>query len=634
MKKFYFIIIILFLSDLVYSQNISVLTHRYSNYRTGWNNNETILNTSNVNDKQFGLIFTRQVDDQCYATPLIVSDVTINGKTQNVLYIATMNNSVYAFDADDSANTAPLFHVNVKSPGNRDLQTTDLPCTNYGTNIGIISTPVIDTISKTIYVISNEHSTGLQQAQQYFHALDITTGKEKSGSPVLIQTYVIGKGDGSKNDTLYFNPIKNNQRAALILYNGFVYASWAGFCDIPPYHGWIMGFDASTYKLKYTYNSTPNGSDGGIWLGGNGPSADDEGNIYFVSGNGTVGDSVNPNYPGERGQSLIKLRPNGDSLQLVDFFTPYNYAYLDTNDLDYGSGTAVLIPDSKLSLSIGKEGKMYLLNDTKLGRYSTSDDSVIQSMYVTPVYNFPQWTVYGSPVYYDFVSQNDSEYVYVWASFDTLKQFYFNRTTMSFDLTKTIYGKEILPDDNYGPVLSGSGNGTLAGTGILWVLRFTTGVYSGNALLEAYDARNVQKLLWTSNSPGNNMGSYTKFIYPVVANGKVYICANSNSIYVYGLKPNSLTGTNISSLNTYFLLYPNPANDIVNLKYSLISEVPNLTISFCDLYGRKLLSFPLSGTIGENFIALNVNNQLMPGIYYVIINSGEDIYNLTKLVIY
>ncbi len=634
MKNFICLLIAILFCNLIHGQNTSVLTHRYSNYRTGWNTNETILNTSNVNQNNFGLIFTRAVDDQCYATPLIVSNVTIKSKTQNVLYIATMNNSLYAFDADDSANTVPLFHVNVKSNGNRDLQSSDLPCTNYGPNIGIISTPVIDTISKTIYVLSNEYSTTLKQAQQYFHALDITTGNEKTGSPVLIQTYVTGNGAGSKNDTLYFNPLKNNQRAALLLYNGYVYACWAGFCDKPPYHGWVMGFDASTYKLKYTYNNTPNGSDGGIWLGGNGPSVDSSGYIYLISGNGTVGQGGNPNYYGERGQSIIKLRPNGDSLQVVDFFTPNNYAYIDTNDLDYGSGTAVLIPNSNLSLSIGKQGIMYLMDDTKLGKYSLTNDSVIQSIWVTPVFNFPQWNVFGSPVYYHYFSQNDSEYVYIWASFDTLKQLYFNRSTMQFDFTKTIHGLKTLPEDNYGPVLSGSSNGTLVGTGIVWALRTTTGIYSGNALLEAYDARNIRNLLWSSNSTGNNLGNPTKFIYPVVANGKVYINTNSNAVYVYGIKKSTATDVNNKIINTDFLLFPNPANDFITVKYTLPVPDNNLSISFYDLFGRQVISYPIGSNSAENSITLNIKNQLKPGVYSVIIKSGEILYKVMKLIIY
>ncbi len=631
MKKLIYLITFLFITHFLFGQN-SVLTHRYSNLRTGWTINEQILSTSNVNQDQFGFLFSRAVDDQCYATPLIVSNLTINGKTQNVLYIATMNNSLYAFDADDSANMTPLFHVNVRTKGNRDLESkVDVPCTNYGPNIGIISTPVIDTISKTIYLVSNEYDTTLKQAQQYFHALDITTGMEKQGSPTLIQTYVIGNGAGSKNDTLYFNANTNDQRASLLLFNGVVYVSWAGFCDDPPYHGWFMGFDATTYKLKYTYNDTPNGSDGGIWLGGNGPSVDSTGNIYLISGNGTVNKS-NPDDPTERGQSIIKVRPNGDSLQVVDFFTPNNYAYIDTNDLDYGSGTAVLIPHSNLSLSIGKQGLMYLVDDTRLGKYSSSNDSVIQTIWVTPVYKFPQWNVFGSPVYYNYVSGNDSEFIYEWASFDTLKQYYFDRNTMTIDLNKTIKGTKTLPEDNYGPVLSGSSNGTLVGTGIVWVLRFITNEYNGNALLEAYDARNVSRLLWSSNTAGNNLGLYTKFIYPVVANGKVYICTNSNAVYVYGLKKINTSGVRMAydiNLN----LYPNPANDMVTLQYSLPEPNQYLTVSFYDIYGRLVFTSPLNTNSGVNTTSFSIKEVLHTGIYSVIVSSRENIYKTVKLVI-
>ena len=630
MKNLSFIIISLFYGNLLLSQNTSVLTQRYNNYRTGWNNNENILNTSNVNQNKFGLIFTRAVDDQMYSTPLLVSNLLIKGKTLNVLYITTMNNSVYAFDADDSASMAPLWHVNVKTAGNRNLKSSDLPCTNYGTNIGIIGTPVIDTVSQTMYFISNEYSTDLNQAQQYFHAIDITNGNEKIGSPTIINSYVLGTGAGSKNDTVYFDPIKHNQRSAMLLYNGYVYACWASFCDKDPYHGWVMGFDASTYKLKYTYNNTPNGTEGGIWMQGNGPSVDDNGYIYLISGNGTVGTNGNPNDSSERGETLSKFLPTNDSLKLVDFYTPSDYEKLEANDLDYGTGTAVIIPNSNLSVSTSKEGNIYLIDDTKLGKWTPSNDSAIQIFSVIPKFNFPQWTDFGTPIYYHYFSESDSEFIYVWASFDSLKQIAFNRSMMKFDLSKTIKGTKTAANSNYGPVLSGSSDGTMVGTGIVWALRFTTNT-SGTGIMEAYDARDVRKLLWTSNSAKNNLGIYPKFNSPVVANGKVYVPSMSNLIYVYGLLKNSPVGIINENQNQIFSLYPNPVHDYVNLKYSSSKPQTSLTATFFDIYGRQILTFPLNGSIGENSQKLNLGNQLKPGIYSVIIKSSGT-YNVTKLV--
>jgi hypothetical protein len=621
------------LGNSIFGQNTSVFTQRYNNYRIGWNNSEKILNPTNVNQNQFGLIFTRAVDDQIYATPLLVSNISINGSVQNVLYIVTMNNSVYAFNADDSATMTPLWHVNVTSSGNRVLKSKDLPCSNYGTNIGIIGTPAIDSTTGTMYFISNEFSTTLNKAQQYFHAIDITTGVEKAGSPTLIETYVIGNGDASKNDTVYFDAIKHNQRTAMLLYNGYVYACWASFCDRDPYHGWVMGFDASTYKLKYTYNNTPNGSEGGIWMQGNGPSVDDNGYIYLISGNGTVGANGNPNDPSGRGETLCKFKPTADSLQLIDFFTPSDYVNREANDLDYGTGTAMLIPNSNLSVSISKEGNIYLLDDSKLGRWTQNNDSAIQTFYVTSNNN---WADFGTPIYYHYYSQSDSEFVYVWASFDSLKQFLLNRNTMQFDLSKTIIGTTTAANSNYGPILAGSSDGTVPGTGIVWALRFTTNT-SGTGLLEAYDARNVKKLLWSSNTRNaNKLGTYPKFNSPLIANGKVYVPSESNKIYVYGLLKNTNNNSAIKTENNnlQFSIYPNPASNYITLKYTLNKNENNLQAEIYDLYGRKLISNTLTGNLGQNSQSINFNNSLSPGIYTVILKSGETIFNISKLLKY
>jgi len=628
------LILVALIGNTIFAQDISILTQRYNNYRTGWNTSEKELNTNNVNSSQFGLSFTRSVDDQMYATPLLVANLNISGKTQNVLFVVTMSNSVYAFNADDSSSMAALWHVNVTSTGNTVFKSSYLPCSNYGPNIGIIGTPAIDTISKTMYFISNEYKTATTKAQQYFHALDITTGLEKAGSPTLISSYVLGKGSASKNDTVYFDPIKHNQRSAMLLSNGVVYACWASFCDKDPYHGWVMGFDASTYKLKYTYNATPNGSEGGIWMAGNGPSVDDNGNIYIIVGNGTVGDSIHPNNPIGRGESLLKFKPTTDSLKLIDFFTPGNYAYLETNDLDYGNGTAMLIPNSNLSVSTSKEGKLFLLDDTQLGKYTANDDSVIQEFSVIPHYNFPQWANYGTPVYYHYYSQADSECVYVWGSFDSLKQIFFNRPTMKFDFSKTIVGKTTAAQSNYGPVLSVSSNDTVVGTGIVWALRFTTNT-NGTGLLEAYDARDIRRLLWSSSKKSSDkLGVYPKFNSAVVANGKVYVPSMSNKIYVYGL--HKLIGTSIKTENIDMVLstFPNPATSSITLKYTLTKQVTDLKVSIVDVYGRTILTTTFNPIFGENAQVIQFNNKLNNGMYSVILRSNNDILGITKLVKY
>jgi len=634
MKNLCFIIISIFFGNSVFSQSTSVITQRYENSRIGWNNNEKILNVSNVNQKQFGLLYTRTVDDQMYSTPLLVSNLSIRGKTQNVLFVATMNNSVYAFDADDSSAMTALWHVNVTSPGNTVFKSSYLPCSNYGSNIGIIGTPAIDTVSKTMYFISNEYATAAKKAQQYFHALDITTGNEKTGSPTLIATYVKGTGAATKNDTVYFDPIKHNQRSAMLLYNGVVYACWASFCDRDPYHGWVMGFDASNYKLKYTYNNTPNGSEGGIWMAGNGPSVDDNGFIYIIAGNGTIGDSIHPNNPIGRGESLLKFKPSSDSLRLVNFFTPGDYVKLEVNDLDYGNGTAIIIPNSNLSVSTSKEGKMYLLDDTKLGKCTANDDSALNAFYVIPHYTNPQWADFGTPIYYHYSSQADSECVYVWASFDSLKQFSFNRSMMKFDLSKTIKGTVTAANSNYGPVLAGSSDSANVGTGIVWALRFTTST-NGTGLLEAYDARNVRKLLWSSNvGIDNKLGIYPKFNSPVIANGKVYVPTMSNKVYVYGLHDQVISTIQKRILSEPFTVYPNPANESIQLNYSVPRISTKVILSVVDLYGRVTLNVPLISKQGGNTSIINFENRIKSGVYSLQLKSDGIVVGVAKLIKY
>ena len=634
MKNFYLILFILLTgSFLLNAQNISVTTQRYNTYRTGWNTAETVLNPGNVNDSQFGLVYTRAVDDRIYAHPLLISNLSINGKTQNVLFIETLNNSVYAFDADDPLASAPLWQVNVTSPGNRLFKNTDSPCSSTEAHIGIVCTPVVDTISKTMYFISSEFNTATNKAQQYFHAMDITTGSEKAGSPTLISAKVPGTGDASVNDTIYFDPSLQLQRTAMLLHDGVVYACWASFCDQGLYHGWVMGFDASTYKLKYTYNNTPNGYQGGIWMEGNAPSVDDEGYIYIISGNGTVGDGIDPNNPVGRGESLMKFIPTEDSLKLVNFFTPADYEKLEQNDLDYGMGTALLIPNTDLSVSSSKEGVIYILDNTKLGKYSPGNDSVIQYFSVIPG-DVRQSVIMGMPVYYHYISQADSEFIYVWGSLDSLKQFSFDRSNMELDLSKTITGNTVLPDSRYGPIISGSSNGTLVGTGILWALRFTDNV-NGNGLLEAYDARDIRKLLWSSKTmTANNLGLYPKFNYPVVANGKVYVCSQSKKIYVYGLKESVSSVTTNETFFSDFSVAPNPATSSVTIKYCVPIAASKITISFIDPMGRNALDISPDSKPGENSQLIQLNDRLKPGIYFVLLRSDKQILGIKKLVKY
>jgi hypothetical protein len=619
MKKLSLFLEFILLFVPVFSQNTSVLTYRYGERRLGWNSSESILNPQNVNTEKFGFLFNRMVDDDVYAQPLIVSNLLINGSKQNVVFIATVNNSLYAFNADDPSKSAPLWKVSLTTPGARVFNKSDLPCSNFNNNIGIVGTPVIDTNTMTIFALSHDVSNSTGKSQQYLHAIDIRTGAEKEHSPLAIKAYCLGSGDGSSNDTIVFDQTKHNQRTALLLHNGVIYACWASHCDVAPYHGWVMGFDTANLQIKYVYNDTPMGSDGGIWMAGNAPSVDDQGNIYIISGNGDVGYNGNPNDKRGRGESLLKFFPTADSLKLVNYFTPNNYNYLELNDLDYGIGGAMLIPNSSLSVSNSKEGKIFLLDDDRLGKYSSGNDSLLQS--VTLV-NQSDWYDFGTPVYYRYHQSNDSEFVYVWASKNKLNQLFFDRIADTFNTASTIYGSITANQfSNYGPVLTVSSNGPTPGTCIVWALRPGS---SNTGILEAFDAKDVRNLLWSSDmgASTNRVSSWAKFNTAMVANGKVYVPTFSNKLEVYGLLPvNNPNGIQTPPVLDFVEIYPNPVGESFTIRYQVNSKLNNLTLRIADISGRKLLTRKLDSNMGENSVSIELGKDYAHGFYTITLYS-------------
>src|SRR3989442_7615067 len=325
-------------------QSVAVLTQHNDNTRSGWNDKETALTTSNVNVQQFGAVFTLRVDDQVYAQPLVVGHVSVGGGDRNVVYIATVNNTLYAYDGDDGTL---YWQRGVTAPGMRPPRNTDMTgaCggtyTNFSGNIGIVGTPVIDSARGTMYFVARS-ATG-STFVQYLHAVNIVDGNEIAGSPTKITATYSGNGDGSVNGVLAFDAQRQNQRQGLTLLNSTVYVTFSSHCDWGPYHGWILGYDATTLQRQVVYNVTPNGYAGGMWESGMAMAAD-AGNLYVVAGNGTVGDGGDPTSLTNRGESALKLTPSGSTLQVTSYFTPNNYSFLNDFDLDYGTMGGFLIP--------------------------------------------------------------------------------------------------------------------------------------------------------------------------------------------------------------------------------------------------------------------------------------------------
>ena len=527
-------------------QHISVVTQHNDNTRAGLNNQETKLTTANVNTQQFGKLFSMLVDDQVYSQPLVVGNLAIASGNHNVVFIATVNNSVYAYDGD---NGSLYWKKNFTVSGMRPPNYTDMssgwctPYTDFTGNIGIAGTPVIDTTAQTIYFVAR--STDGNSFVQYLHAVNIVTGNEQPGSPVAISASVSGSGDGSVNNVVSFDPRRNNQRQGLTLVSGMVYISFSSHCDWNPYHGWILGYNSTTLQQEIVYNDTPNGENGGLWESGQGVAADPQGNLYVVSGNGTVGQgnlyglsgngtnetNANPDPTDltDRGESALKLSPSGNTLQVSSYFTPTNYLDLNTNDLDYGVMGTLLIPNSSYYFTGCKDGNLYLLDKDNMGGYSNSGNQIQQTIALNT-------TMHCQPAYY---LGSANEFVYIWAENDQLRALSFNRGSNTF-ATNEIVSTDSGPTGGCGADLSVSSNGNAAGTGVLWA----TYAMSGDAatavspgILRAFDANDITRELWNSNQTATDgVGNYAKFSSPTIADGHVYVPTFSSQVVVYGLK--------------------------------------------------------------------------------------------------
>jgi hypothetical protein len=382
--------------------------------------------------------------------------------------------------------------------------------------------------------------------------LDIRTGAERSNSPVIITATCPGTGAGSSGGVITFDPQKQNQRPGLALVNGIVYIGWASHCDWGPYHGWLIGYDATTLQQAVVYNDTPNGLNGGIWMSGQAPSADASGNLYISTGNGTVGTTSNRRDTTNRGESFLKLTRSGTNLNVASWFTPYNFTNLENGDIDLGSAGLLLIPGTSLAFSGGKEGKFYLVNRDSMGGLSsstTADTNIVQS------FSLGSHQIHGGPVWWDSPSGSFS---YVWVASDYLRQYKFDPTAGMFLLPNYAQGSAAAASGQPGGMLAISANGTNAGSAIVWASHNLVGDANQQVrpgILRAYNAQNVTNELWNSEqlSARDSVGNFAKFVPPTVANGKVYLATFSNRLNVYGVLPRpSLTigrlGSNVTLL--------------------------------------------------------------------------------------
>jgi hypothetical protein len=512
---------------------INVFTNRYDQARTGANLTETILTVANVNAARFGKLYSYPVDGTVYAQPLYASGLTINGAVHNVLFVATMNDKVYAFDAD-SRSATPLWTTDFTNPPSvTPVAMTDILPTNPGNiigNVGIQGTPVIDPAAHTVYLVARTKESG--NYVQRLHALDITTGRERSGSPVTITGSVPGtSGDSTvvgNTRVITFDPKVHVQRPGLALTNGVVLVAWAAHEDITPSHGWIMGFDASTLARVGIFAVIQDGYLGGIWQGGRAPAIDAVGNAYFATGNGQWDGSRN------FGDSLLKFQVARTGMTLLDYFTPGNEATLNSNDYDLSGSGFTLLPETSLLLGGGKEGVLYLIDATKLGHKVTNDTQIVEKIPVNGGH------VMGGPVYWN--SASAGPLVYNWSEKDVLLAYRFSNGKL---VTPPYAAGHVLSPGHPGGSLTVSAHGSASNTGIIWAAMPTSQDLKhivGAGILRAFNAETLAEI-WNSDQVASRdrLGDLMKFVPPVVANGRVYLPNHDNAVNVYGLLPSDFS---------------------------------------------------------------------------------------------
>lgn len=503
---------------------VSVLTHHIDNARSGANLAETVLTPARIK-QGFGKLMELSIDDQTYAQPLLVTDVAIAGKgTHDVLYAATVNNTLYAFDAIHGG--APLWTRSLNGSG-RPVANTDVDasCKTFSGSekVGIVGTPVIDGATKTLYVVARTLDGG--KFVQRLHAIDITSGADRSGSPIVITASVAGTGDGNDgHGHVPFDPKMQQQRPALLLSNNTVTIAWSSHCDKRPYHGWVMSYDATTLAQTGAWNDTPNGGQAGIWQAGGGPVADTDGTVYVGTGNGTW-DGTH-----DFGESMVKLAPR--TLALRDWFTPAAYASMNQSDSDFASAGTILVPGTDRVVTGTKTGRLFVMTKGSLGHMVSGDTQIPQS-FVADLTTSGTNHVHGGPVFWKSAS---ASWLYVWPENDYLRAF--PMVNGAFDTPGSSHSPEKPSAGMPGGILAVSANGTT--NGVVWATHPTNGdaVHATrHGALRAYDASDLSKELWNSvGTSADDLGSFAKFVPPTVANGRVYVATFSNKIVVYGPK--------------------------------------------------------------------------------------------------
>lgn len=559
---------------------VDILEHHNDLSRSGANLRETQLNIGNVKPGRFGKLASRPVDGNLYAQPLVVTSAAIEGRgATDAVIVATEHNSVYAFDASDTdpeSTRAELWHAGPERLGPavdtnqlyRDLKIQT--CADITTEVGITGTPAIQLTHPqapkegVVYVAAKSKSDGIYSYTLF--ALKLSNGAELSRTPLSGEAR--GRGVGSHrvggHDVISFQAKYEFNRAALLLDGNILYITFGGHCDQGPYHGWIFAYDVSSPENPRQIavfcdtpelRATESDGRGGIWMSGEGPSLDDDDNLFLATGDGSYNGTT------DFGDSVLKLRidkgPMHSRIRVHDWFTPANQKFLKENDVDLGSGGVVLLPGTHLALAGGKEGRIFLLDRDNLGR---GQKPAIAETQVTHPHDGPQfYNLHGAPAVWPLGNQI---FVYMSGEENPFNQYRLipdatpGSAGWRFDSDQSAYRStsqcavkpnclvapypnapaglfgQLHRDDVWMPggFMAISADGAKEGTGILWI----TMPFANNAnhrvvrgVLRALDATDISRPeLWDSESSGDaadQLGFFAKFCPPTVANGKVYV---------------------------------------------------------------------------------------------------------------
>ncbi|MGP0076792.1 MAG: pyrrolo-quinoline quinone [Bryobacteraceae bacterium] len=501
---------------------VNVLTYHNDTARTGQNLAETTLTPSNVNSSAFGKLFQATLDGLVDAQPLYVAKVAIpNQGTHNLLIVATENDSLYALDAD----TGSIIWKTSLLPAGEKVSD-ERGCSEVVPQIGITSTPVIalkpGTTEGIIYAVAMSKDSSLNYHQRLYQ---VGLGGKQLGVVEITGKYP-GTGANSSEGITLFDPKQYKERSALLLLNGVVYLGWSSQCDIWPYGGWIMGYNASSLAQTSVINVTPNGEQGAIWGAGAGLAADPNGYIYFLDGNGTFDTTLNAHgFPinGDFGNSFIKLSAAGNQLSVADYFAQYDTDRESDGDRDLGSGGALVLPDMTdangkvrhLAIGAGKDSNIYLVDRDNMGKFNPQNNGAIYQV----LYGAVPGGMWSTPAYYNGL-------VYFCSQFAPIRAFQFTNAVLGATPVSTT--KTVFPYPGATPSISAKGSTNA----ILWAVE-----NSSPAELHAYSASNMRQELYNSSQASNgrdNFGAGNKFMAPTIANGKVYV-GTPNGVAAFGL---------------------------------------------------------------------------------------------------